>query len=862
LVNLNTKYVGLDLETPIIVGAAGITETVERMRRAQENGAGAVVMKSLFESEISRTSPTPRFKIIRHDMGSYKTFTLFSYEQASVWGPDRYAEEVANAKAKLKIKIIASINCLTEEGWVSYARKMEEAGADALEVNISCPHASITFFGKEIEGEILKTVRLVREAVSIPIIPKLSPQLTSPLSLVRALKDIGANGVTIFNRATGLDIDIEKEQPILHRGYAGHGGPWAIMYPLRWISAIAPQVDIDISASGGVSCADDVIKYLLAGATTVQVCTAVYMHGYEIVRELVRGLQQFMEARGYQRIEDFRGKICDRILSTDQIDRRHLMVAQVNKKKVAPCKAACPIHQSAQAYIALIAEGRFEEALELVRKENPLPAICGRVCHHPCEDQCTRGLIDQPINIAALKRFLTDYEMQMGEPQIQPVKLDKEDKIAVVGSGPAGLSAAYFLAQKGYPVTIFEAEPVLGGMLMTGIPEYRLPKDILKREVDSILKLGIEVRRGVQVGKDLTLDELKGEGFKAIFLAIGAHKSQKLNIPGEEMDGVLDGLNFLKNINLGENPGVGRRVAVIGGGDTAVDSARSAIRLGAKEVYLMYRRTKEEMPARSEEVGEAEEEGVKILYLVAPVEIVGKNGRVESIRCVNLYLGEPDASGRRSPVVVEGTEFSLKVDTVISAIGQVPDLSGFADLKVTERGLLQVDPDTLMTNLRGVFAGGDVVTGPATVVEAIEAGRRAAEKIDLYLRGEEIKGSEEPPLVVDKKAVWRRSEDLKEAERQVPKLIPLSERVRSFKEIKAGYTMEEARREAERCLACGCAIGCGICQRICIYFALDQVEDSFQVDPEKCDGCGLCAERCPNECISMVKRSFEIFNIT
>jgi len=448
LISLKTKYVGLDLETPIIVSSAGITETVERMRRCEENGAGAVVMKSLFENEISRTSPTPRFKIIKHNMGSYKTFTLFSYEQASEWGPDRYAEEVTNAKAKLKIKIIPSINCSTEGGWVSYARKMEEAGADALEINVSCPHSSITFTGKEVEKEILTAAQHVREAVSIPVIAKLSPQLTSPLSMVHALKDIGINGVTIFNRITGLDIDIEAEQPIMHRGYAGHGGPWAIMYPLRWISAIAPQVNIDISASGGVSSADDVIKYLLAGATTVQVCTAVYMNGYEIVQELVKGLTQFMERKGYQCIDDFRGKVCSRILGTTEIERRHLVVAQINKK-IAPCKAACPIDQSAQAYVSLIAEGRFEEALKLVKQENPLPAICGRVCHHPCEAECTRGLIDQPLSIAALKRFLADYEMRMGVSPIQSVKLDKEDKIAVVGSGPAGLSAAYFLTQRG-----------------------------------------------------------------------------------------------------------------------------------------------------------------------------------------------------------------------------------------------------------------------------------------------------------------------------------------------------------------------------------------------------------------------------
>ncbi|OPX35682.1 MAG: hypothetical protein B1H12_08565 [Desulfobacteraceae bacterium 4484_190.2] len=856
MISLKTKYVGLDLETPIIVSSAGITETVERMRRCEENGAGAVVMKSLFENEISRTSPTPRFKIIKHNMGSYKTFTLFSYEQASEWGPDRYAEEVTNAKAKLKIKIIPSINCSTEAGWVSYARKMEEAGADALEINVSCPHSSITFTGKEVEKEILTAAQHVREAVSIPVIAKLSPQLTSPLSMVHALKDIGINGVTIFNRITGLDIDIEAEQPIMHRGYAGHGGPWAIMYPLRWISAIAPQVNIDISASGGVSSADDVIKYLLAGATTVQVCTAVYMNGYEIVQELVKGLTQFMERKGYQCIDDFRGKVCSRILGTTEIERRHVVVAQINKK-IAPCKAACPIDQSAQAYVSLIAEGRFEEALKLVKQENPLPAICGRVCHHPCEAECTRGLIDQPLSIAALKRFLADYEMRMGVSQIQSVKLDKEDKIAVVGSGPAGLSAAYFLTQRGYPVTIFEAASMLGGMLKMSIPAYRLPKDIVDKEIDSILNLGIEVKKGVRIGRDLSLDALRKDGFKAIFLAIGAHKSQKLGVPGEDAEGVLDGLEFLRSINLGQDVKIGQRVAVIGGGDTAIDSVRSAIRLGAKEVYLVYRRTKDEMPARAEEVREAEEEGVRILYLVAPVEISAPNGKVESIRCVNLYLAQPDGSRRRKPVVVEGTEFSLKVDTVISAIGQVPDLAELvkdSDLKITGKGLLHVDADTLMTNIEGVFAGGDVVTGPATVVEAIGAGKRVAEKIDLYLQGKEMKIPEESPLVVDKKEVWRRFNDVQELDRQGLRFIPLSERRTSFKEVTIGYTEDEALREAKRCLACGCAIGCGICKKVCIYFAIDQTGDGFQVDPEKCDGCGFCVERCPNECISMIKR--------
>jgi len=893
MVSLKTRYVGLELASPLVVASAGITETLERMRKAQECGAGAVVMKSLFENELNRTSPTPRFKILRHDSRDYKTFSFFSYEQASEWGPDRYAEEITRAKAELEIKIIASINCVTLNGWASYARKMEEAGADALELNVSCPHGSITFAGREVEENILKAVRVVREAVTLPIIPKISPQLTSPLNMVHNLKQIGANGVTIFNRTTGLDIDVEIEMPVMHRGYAGHGGPWAIQYPLRWISEIAPKVDIDISASGGVSSAQDVIKYLLAGATVVQTCTAVYMHGYEIIREFIQGLEEFMRSKGYSKIEDFRGKVSGRILSAPEIDRRHTLVSRILQRRIAPCKAACPIDQSAQAYISLIREGKYADALRLVKEENPFPAICGRVCHHPCEDECVRGVIGQPIAIAALKRFLADYELfgsdrdssieereaetHYERPIVKgtPVQRMTSDcfqegtgvssssgngrqRVAVVGSGPAGLTAAYYLAREGYGVTVFEALPVLGGMLSVGIPEYRLPKDIVKREIDSILEQGIEVKTGVRVGRDITLDGLKREGYGAIFVAVGAHKSQELDIPGEEVGGLWEGLSFLSALNMGRQVKIGRRVAVIGGGDTAVDSARSALRLGAEEVYLVYRRTQDEMPARQEEVREAEEEGVRVLYLVAPTRILQKDGHVAGLECINLYLAEADKTRRRRPVIVERTQFILKVDTVISAIGQIPDLAGVFEgpyKAVVKDGLIQVDPDSLMTRIDGVFAGGDAVTGAATVVEAIAAGKKAARSIDLYLRGGSLDSRCEPPPVVDKWTVLRRTLDFDGGNRQEARSIPLPERLSSFKEIRSGYTEDEAVKESSRCLACGCALGCGVCERICIYFAVDRDGDGFRIDEEKCDGCGLCVERCPNECILMVPAS-------
>jgi len=319
--DISAKFAGLSLSSPIIVGSAGITETLDRIRKCQENGAGAVVMKSYFEEEVSRKSPTPRFKVIRHNLGDDSTFTLFSYEQASEWDIRRYAEEVKAAKRELTVKIIPSINCLTEPGWVEAAKAVADAGADAIELNTSCPHGSITFRGGAVEETIYNTVDCVRRAVDLPLIAKISPMLTSPISVAKRLEDIGADAVTIFNRMTGLDIDIEAQSPALHGGYGGHGGPWAIMYPLRWISQIRPQLKIDIAGSGGVTSWEDVVKYLLAGANAVQVVSAVVMEGYGVLRDLVNGLRKYMEGHGYERLEDFSGKAVEKIVGKQGVDR-------------------------------------------------------------------------------------------------------------------------------------------------------------------------------------------------------------------------------------------------------------------------------------------------------------------------------------------------------------------------------------------------------------------------------------------------------------------------------------------------------------------------------------------------------------
>lgn len=402
------------------------------------------------------------------------------------------------------------------------------------------------------------------------------------------------------------------------------------------------------------------------------------------------------------------------------------------KTSLPPCQEACPIHQDTRGYVALIGKGKFKEALELIRKVNPLPAVCGFICHHSCEDACLRDGVDYPIPIRLLKRFVSEYDQEKEAPKKRPQK-NRHEKILVIGSGPAGLAAANDLKLLGFEVTIFEALPVLGGMLAVGIPEFRLPRDILKMEIDGIRALGVEMKTNHLFrfdGKSKTLQNL---GFQAAFLSIGAHKSQKLDIPGEQLQGVFPGVEFLRDVNLGERTKIGKKVAVIGGGNVAIDAARSAIRLGAKTVGVYYRRSKKEMPAIAEEVEEAICEGVKIHFLSSPIKIIGRAGRAVEMECVRTELAEHDEGGRRKPVPIKGSNFKVYADTIVSAIGQRVDRKMLKGLEVRQDGTVRVDLKTGQTSIKGVFAGGDVVTGPGWAVDAIAAGKKGAESIYHYL---------------------------------------------------------------------------------------------------------------------------------
>jgi NADH-quinone oxidoreductase subunit F len=471
----------------------------------------------------------------------------------------------------------------------------------------------------------------------------------------------------------------------------------------------------------------------------------------------------------------------------------------------APCHHLCPIGTEASSYIALIAQGKFKEALEVNRQANPLPSVCSRVCHHPCESRCKLSETGQPIAIRQLKRFITDLEPPVnGRPRYKRPAITLE-KVAIVGSGPAGLMAAWELGKRGYQVTIFEAESVAGGMLAWGIPEFRLPKDILRGEIEAIKDLGVTIKTNTRIGKDLTLDGLLAQSTKAVFIATGASKNLKLGIPGEDLKGVLDPIEFLKTYNLTKKAAVGKKVVVVGGGNTAIDAARTAWRLGA-DVTILYRREKKDMPAIPEEIEEALEEGIRIEYLAAPVEAISENGRLARLRCTRMALSSFDSSGRRKPVPVEAGEFELEMDTLIPAIGQEPDpifLKGGLKLKTTRGQFLEVDPATLATNIPGVFAGGDVVSGPATVLEAMRAGQLAAESIHRYLRGEIMEREFQP---TESKfhipALDLTGQEDLNLTRPAARRLSIPERKGNFREVELRLERVAAMAEARRCLRC------------------------------------------------------------
>ena len=503
----------------------------------------------------------------------------------------------------------------------------------------------------------------------------------------------------------------------------------------------------------------------------------------------------------------------------------------------APCKTACPAHIAVQGYIKMAAEGRYLDALKLIKQDNPFPAVCGSICNRRCEDACTRGTIDSPVAIDEIKRFIAEQELN-AETRYVPARRtyrasteDYAEHIAVIGAGPAGMSCAYYLANMGYPVTVFEKNPVPGGMLTLGIPNFRLEKDVVNAEIEVLREMGVEFKCGVEVGKDVTLDELRAQGYKGFFLGIGAQKSSALRIPGEELEGVFGGVEFMREVNLGSKPAIGDKVAVIGGGNVAMDVCRTAVRLGAKETYVVYRRSEDEMPADKMEVAEAKEEGVKFLFLNAPAEIIGEYGKVKALKVEVMELGEPDEKGRRKPVGTGKFE-TIEVSAVIGAIGQKVDLGGIAPEGMTfnKNGTIIADAVTLQTSQPDVFVGGDVYTGPKFAIDAIAAGREAAISLHRYVHPGQsltLARNRRDFIELDKSNLAIAVESFDNSSRQVPGHD--AKKAKSFSNDRMAFTEEQVKKEASRCLGCGATV----------------------VDENKCIGCGLCTTKCEFDAIHL-----------
>ncbi|HUV52496.1 MAG TPA: NAD(P)-binding protein [Dehalococcoidia bacterium] len=510
----------------------------------------------------------------------------------------------------------------------------------------------------------------------------------------------------------------------------------------------------------------------------------------------------------------------------------------VHEEKLPPCNNACPAGNNIQGFIKLIREEKLLDAWRLIKETSPFPGVCGRVCPHPCEKECNRGKYDEAMSIHALERLVADYAIKQKATEKSKSALKKE-KVAIVGSGPAGLSCTYFLAKEGYQVTAFEALPEIGGMLRVGIPKYRLPRKVLDKEIADIKALGVTFNINTRI-KDI--NELKE--YDAVFVGTGAHISRKLDVPGEKSDGVISGTEFLRKLNLDGKSKIGKNVIVVGGGNTAIDAARSAIRLGAKAT-IVYRRTRDEMPAVEEEIEAAGKEGIKIVYLAAPTKITAQGGKIKEVEFVRMKLGAPDASGRKSPIPIKGSTFRMKADTVITAIGESSDLSLLPkDAKLTEKG----------SKAKGiqVFGGGDAVTGAGRVVDAIASGRRAAHFIGNALQGTPVEEKQAKELAKYEEintAYFPQQAAVKVPESSVAK------RISNFSEINRGIPAEKGLDEAKRCFSCGVCRECNNCLYFCPDICVSKKDGTYEFDYDYCKGCGICSHECCVGVIQMVQEA-------
>ncbi|MCP4680850.1 MAG: FAD-dependent oxidoreductase [Desulfobacterales bacterium] len=861
MADIRTSIGGLDLENPILVSSGPLTDTDEILRKVEDFGAGGVILKTGLVDEDYQKAITP------YEPQTYGR-CLQSYirchdgqmhcDSMSRWPIERWAEWINNNKDKYGMKIIASVGGISLEGYAKGVKLFEEAGADAVEVLVACPAPWFWPFKYTMttDPEVIKEIATItrESAKKIRIGAKIFPW---PRKLTYIIRDLKFHWVTLGGVFIGApEIDLNRIEPkfvsdasMAGTGPAKHMALRAMMH--------APDVvrEMDISAHGGIHSWREVAEMILYGASSVQAHTLFMRHGLRPINEIKKGLADYMDEKGFVTIKDMRGSILSKLIDWPKITSvleqtyprlKGTVVSEIDPDKCRPpCRMACPIDTDIKGYLGLAREGKIDEAYQLIRLSNPIPAVCGRVCHHPCEQACKRDYIDESLGIKAIKRFITEKVDTDSLPL--PIIPENDKKVAIIGSGPAGLACAHDLALKGFRITIFESQPEAGGMLRAGIPEYRLPRGLLDKDIGFLKRLGIDIRTSSPVDAE-AMETLKND-YDALFVATGAHREVKLDMPGETSRGVLPALDFLKAANRGDKVEVGDKTVIIGGGNSAIDAARLARRLEASSVTILYLFNRENMEAAPEEVAKTEKEGIVILFLAAPSRIITENGRVSALECVRVNPGEPDASGMPEIIPIKGTEFVIDVDTLIPALGQMPDQEIKQwDLNISTNNVIETD-DSMATNISGVFAGGDIATGTTSVVDALASGKKAARAIDCFIKGEvfEDKTSTAPSAPGQEEIASLVQRFPKKQRINAPE-VDLAGRLAGAREVELTYSPAQAREEASRCMECG---GCRICWQVCPFDAIS-IENGVAVsDPEKCDGCNMCVMACPVNAITL-----------